>query len=218
MATGDQKDFLQRFINYLPRWFPDQSSAPVLYGILNGLAIGKVQVLALQAYVRLLTRLQTAVDGFLDLASMDFFGNGLPRKGGEQDPSFRARIMANLFPEKGTRNAMVKALTLLTGNAPIIFEPARPQDALCLGYGGLGYGRLGSYQMNNQAFVTVFLPKNSGGALVAGLGSTYAGLASPYLAMENAANLLNTTAYSDVYATIQATKPEGSTVWTRITT
>ena len=218
MVTGDVSDFIRRLQGVLPRWFPDPTAAPVLYGILQGVSVAMAQCYALLAYVRLQTRLQSSSDGWVDLASADYFGNSLPRKSSEADASFIARIMANLFPEKGTRNAMVRALTTLTGTAPTIFEPARPQDAFCLGRSGLGTGRLGSYVMNNQAFITVYLPASNGGALIAGLGSTYAGLGSSYLAMADAENLYNVIAHADVYAIIEATKPLASTMWTAIAT
>jgi len=218
MATGSVSDFVSRIRSLLPNWFPDQSDSPVVFGLITGAATALAQAFSLQNYVRLQTRLQTTTDGWLDVASLDFFGLGLSRKNGESDTSFLKRILANLFPEKGTRHGMVRAVTLLTGNAPAIIEPARPQDALCLGHSGLGFGVLGSYQMNNQAFITVYRSASTGGASVAGLGSTYAGLAAPYLAMEDANSLYGAAANSDIYATIEATKPIGSTMWTRITT
>ena len=218
MTTGSVSDFVSRLRSVLPNWFPDQSQAPVVFGLLTGIATALAQVFSLQTYVRLQMRLQTTTDGWLDLASLDFFGVSLPRKSGESDTSFLGRILANLFPEKGTRAGMVKALTLLTGRAPTIFEPARPQDAFTLGHSGLGIGQLGSYQLNNQAFVTVYRPQNMGGANIAGLGSTYAGLAAPYLAMADANDLYGAAANADIYASIQSVKPIGSTIWTKITT
>jgi len=69
----------------------------------------------------------------------------LPRNPGEPDTAFRTRIQARIFLEKGTRNGMIKALTLLTGRAPKIFEPARPLDTGAYNAGILAYGAAGGY-------------------------------------------------------------------------
>ena len=217
MTTGNVSDFASRIISVLPPWFPDPVDAPVTYALIQGVATVMAQCYSLLSYVRLQTRLQTSTDGWLDLFSLDFFGLSLPRRTGEMDAAYRARIAASLFLEKGTRNGLVKALTLLTGTAPTVFEPARPQDAFCLGYSGLGVGMLGSYTLNNQALVTVAIPPGSGGANIAGLSATYAGLGSPYMAVVSQDTLYGSIRNQDVYNTVENTRPAGSTVWVKIT-
>src|ERR1700728_2069931 len=125
--TGDQEDFVTRLNNLLPNgWFSD--TAPVLNAVLNGLAYCLALLYSLNAYAKLQTRLSTATDGFLDLAGFDFFGFTLLRRSKESDPSYRTRIFQNLLREKATRKGIIKVLTDLTGQTPIVFEPWRPLD------------------------------------------------------------------------------------------
>ena len=216
MATGDAADFQQRIIGVLPRWFGDVSSSPVVSGLIGASAYVFAQVYSLLAYVRLQTRIRTATDGWLDLASQDYFGNALPREGNEADTAFRARILATLFPQRVTRPGMLGALTVLTGTPPVLFEPWRPADCFVLGYSSLGIGQLGSYQMPAQAFISVTLPSGNGGAGIAGLGSNYAGLGSGWLALPGASQLAGSVSAQDVYDTVNAFKAEGTTMWVEI--
>jgi len=128
MAKGDQQDLYQRLRAQLPPWFGDAASSPILNGLLQGLAYGWAYFYALLVYARLQTRIKTATDGWLDMIASDFFGLTLQRKTGQSDASFRANIVANLFRERGTRNAIIKVLTDLTGRPPTIIEPSRPMD------------------------------------------------------------------------------------------
>ncbi len=139
MATGDQGDFLGRLKAVLPwRWFPvtgayETTSTPILDAVLAGLASAWATIYSLLSYAKLQTRIATATDVFLDIIGLDFFGLTLRRQANETDTQYRTRIEANLLRPRGTRPAMVSALTELTGWAPVIFEPAYPPDT-----GGLG--------------------------------------------------------------------------------
>ncbi|QBJ80503.1 hypothetical protein [Aquitalea sp. USM4] len=127
MATGDQSDMFGRLKSLLPRgWFPD--STPLLDGLLWGYAQALAWLYSLYLFAKAQTRIKSATGGWLDIAAQDFFGTGLVRYSGQSDTSYRNRIVVNLFRERGTRNAMVKVLTDLTGRAPLIFEPARAAD------------------------------------------------------------------------------------------
>ena len=67
---GDTSDLVLRLRRLLPNsWFPD--SAPVLVGILSGIASALAQVYGLITYARLQTRIATTTDAFLDLAAYD---------------------------------------------------------------------------------------------------------------------------------------------------
>ena len=161
-------------------WFG--SATPVLDAVLSGIAAALAGVYTLAAYARLQTRISTATDGFLDLISQDFFGGTLPRRMRESDAAFRARILAELLAEKGTRRGMIRALTALTGRAPIIFEPARPADTGGYNVGGCGYGVAGGYgstRLPTQAFVIAYRPLGQGIPNLGGYGSSpWAGTAS----------------------------------------
>lgn len=126
MATGDATDILARLRSTLPRgWF---GTTPILDAVLTGIATAWSEMYALYQYAALQARIRTATGAWLDIAASDFFGVNLPRLANEYDAQYRARIIAALFVEKGTRNAIYYTLLRLTGRAPVIFEPARPAD------------------------------------------------------------------------------------------
>ncbi len=140
---GDLADILARLRLALPRrWFADV--APVLDGLLSGLASGWAALYALLGVVRQQSRLATATDSFLDLASADLFGGGLPRRGGEADAAFRARIGRALHRERATRASLADAVAEL-GATVAVFEPARPLDTGVYGGPGLAYGVAGGW-------------------------------------------------------------------------
>ena len=226
MATGDQNDMAGRLAALLPvSWF--QGSVPVLSVLLAGLGNGLALVYSLTAYARLQTRIGTASDGWLDLISADFFGatpgsspgQALPRRTGELDSRYRARILAQLLRERATRNGMIGMLTVLTGRVPLVFEPERPADTGGWG-GGCGYGVAGgwgSVLLPAQVFVTAFRPTGTGVPIVAGYGIPTGAYATAgqaeYAAM---AMIQGAVTDADIYAAVDATKPAGTTAWTSI--
>jgi hypothetical protein len=144
MATGDSNDMLGRLKALMPRgWFGD--SPAILTALLSGFAAIFESLYSVLAYARLQLRIATASDGWLDLISADFFGAGLPRKTNESDTAFRNRIIVNLFRERATRKAIIQVLTMLTGRAPLIIEPASPADTGGYGIPTSGYGVAGAY-------------------------------------------------------------------------
>lgn len=153
MATGDQNDMAARMRAVLPAgWFPD--NAPILTAILTGFGTVWAQMYAVLAWVQLQTRIATASGANLDLISLDFFGDDLPRRTGESDSAFEARIERELFRPKGTRAAVVRELTDLTGQPPRIFEPRLTSDTGGYTMGGVGYAAGGGYG-------SLLLPSNS---------------------------------------------------------
>jgi hypothetical protein len=184
-ATGDAADIAARMNLLLPvGWF--SGLVPFKDALVAGVASVFAFIYSLFGYVREQTRIATATDGFLDLIAGDFFGANLPRNAGELDGSYRPRIQASLFLEKGTRADVIRVVTQLTGNAPLIVEPSRPAD--CGGYGiAMGYstaGRLGSRVHPYQAFLTV----------ARGTSASDAGL----------------------YAAIDSVRPVATIVWTKL--
>lgn len=184
-ATGDAADIAARMNLLLPvGWF--SGLVPFKDALVAGVASVFAFIYSLFGYVREQTRIATATDGFLDLIAGDFFGANLPRNAGELDGSYRPRIQASLFLEKGTRADVIRVVTQLTGNAPLIVEPSRPAD--CGGYGiAMGYstaGRLGSRVHPYQAFLTV----------ARGTSASDAGL----------------------YAAIDSVKPVATIIWTKL--
>jgi hypothetical protein len=215
--TGDASDMLARLRSLLPlRWFPD--TTPVLASLLAGLADGWAWLYAMLGYAKLQTRIATATDTFLDLVSQDCFAGALPRRFGESDTAFRARIQRELLRDRATRPAMVSVLTDLTGRAPVIFEPARPADTgawgIALGYGAAG--GWGSLMLPFQAFITAFRPLGSGVPLVSGWGQPAGGYGTGTIEYASLAMVQSQVTDDDINAAIARTTPVATIAWTRI--
>lgn len=156
-ATGSQADFVNRMMAVLPaKWFPD--TAPVLTGVLSGIASVWAALYALLAFVRQQARIGTASGVFLDMVAQDFFGTALER-GGLSDASFRVAILRRILRQGGTRAGLIAELAALTGAAPTLIEGARAED--CGAWGGgpvaIGYGAAGAWGTLQpmQVFLTV---------------------------------------------------------------
>ena len=154
---GDGSDFVARLRLTLPEsWFADD--APLLTGLCQGLAAAWSSLYDLLTTVRRQGRLATATGQFLDLASRDFFGNRIARRGGESDDALRSRLQHGMQREGGTRTALVLAATE-AGYSANVFEPARPADTGAYNTsGGLAWGTAGgwgSLQMPLECLVTV---------------------------------------------------------------
>lgn len=222
MATGDKNDILSRLKALLPAgWFSDTASN--LNALLSGPANALSSVYNLIAYVRLQCRIKTATDGFLDMISLDYFGDQLPRYQKESDTAFRNRIIANLLSEKGTRAGLIRAVTLLVGVAPWFFEPGRVQDTGGWGHGntynGLAYGYAGgwgSLQLNCQAFMKVARPPGAGVPNVGGWGSYAGGYGVGSTEWINQSMVYNAVSDTAIYQTISNAKMAGTTIWTQI--
>lgn len=220
MSIGDQADVFARLKSTLPRWFSD--STPIVDAVFQGLAWAGSFVYSLYAYAKLQTRIKTATDGWLDIISADFFGTALPRAANQSDTSFRARIIVNLFRERATRGGIIKALTDLTGRAPMVFEPLRPADTGAYSAPNSGYGSAGGYGsmlLPFQAFVTAYRPTGSGIPNIAGYGNAPAayGVASQGGEYATMSMIQGAVTDADIYAAIDSVKPVGTILWTRIT-
>lgn len=221
---GDFSDIFSRLKGKLPtRWFGGVTdSMPLVDGVLSGIATLLSFVYALYSYAKLQTRIATATDGWLDMIAADFFGPaGLLRKAGQSDASYRLVIMANLFREKATRNAIVRILSSLTGRAPTIIEPMRPADTGAYGAPNIGYGMAGAYgsmSLPYQAFVIAYRPvSNAGIASVAGYGIPSGAYATPSRAEYASISMVTGgVTDADIFAAIDAVKPAATIVWTRI--
>jgi hypothetical protein len=208
---------LARLASLLPlRWFPD--ATPVLSALLGGLAEGWAWLYAMLQYVKLQTRIATATDSFLDLVAQDCFGGALPRRPGESDDSFRARIRADLLRERATRPALSAVLRDLTGRVPMIFEPARPADTGAYGI-ALGYGVAGGWgnlALPYQSFITAFRPLGAGVPLVAGWGSGAGGWGAGAIEYVSRPMVEAQVADADINAAIARSIPVATIAWTRI--
>lgn len=128
--TGDSNDLISRLQRWLPQgWFPTRAGTRI-YAILSGFASLLSTLYGWAIYLRLQTRIATATDGFLDLASADYFGSLLPRLTAETDTLFSGRIRREVVRDKLTRNAIDKLLFEMTGQHPVITELERGADCL----------------------------------------------------------------------------------------
>lgn len=241
MAIGDQADFVARLRSVLPAgWFPTPqveldgsviTNSPILDAILSGPAWSLSWLYALISYAKQQTRIATATDVWLDIIAQDYFGAGLQRRTNETDTAYSARIRRSLFAPRATRAAMISVLTALTGNAPVIFEPGNTGDtggwsgAGVPSWEGLAWGTAGGYgdlKLPFQAFITAYRPLGQGIASVAGWGgSVFAGMPGGWgvgqIEYTSADMVAQTITDTDIYATIAATQPAGSIMWTAIT-
>ena len=228
VVTGSQADMLARLKAVLPLgWFPD-SDTPVLDGLLSGIGSIWSFLWSLLIYVAQQRRIATATDINLDIISTDFLGQTLPRKSGEADAAFSARIRSSIFQEMGTRKAVSDALTLLNGATPTIFEPANANDTG--GYGAAGtvvntglyyntMGGWGSYNLPFQAFIQTNAPDTATVVGVQGYGSMSG---NPVViggygvgAIEYSPGVIGLLSASDeeVYNAINAVKPVATIMW-----
>jgi hypothetical protein len=220
MATGDQADFFARIKARMPTgWFG--SSSPILDALIGGIASAFVTVYAAYVYLLAQTRLQTSTDGWLDISAADYFGpSGLLRLQNETDAAYRTRIKINIIRERGTRAAVTKILTDLTGRAPTIIEPTRPQDTGAYATNTLGYGVAGAYGsllLNYQAFITAYRPSGSGIPYVQGYGTSPGGYATPSRASyADVGDMTSGVTDAAIYAAIASVLPAATIAWVSI--
>ena len=210
--VGDQADFVSRLRTVLPKgWFSEV--APVLDSVLSGFGTAWSGMYGLLRLAQAQSRIGTASGAFLDLIAGDFFGTSLARFSGEADTPFRGRIQHEILRERGTRQALLDALQDLTGQAAVVFEPARPTDTGGYATGALGYniaGAYGSLSLPFQCLVTARRPLGRGIPLVGG----YSGPGP--LVYANLGWIGTEVSDADILATIVDVMPAGSIAWARL--
>ena len=218
MAVGDKDDFIARLKSLLPpQWFED--GAPVLTGMLSGVASVLASLYALNSWAQAHARISTATDLLLDLISRDYFGTWMPRRIGEGDGPFLNRIKKELLRPRGTRAALVQAVTDLTGSTPTVFEPANPSDTGGYSVGGVGYGLAGgwgSLSMPYQFFITLAPPKWGGISSVDGYGGSIGGYGVGSIEYASLDYVTGEVSYAEIYARIAAVLPACATAWVLI--
>lgn len=210
---------LGRLHRLIPNGWFTVGASPLLDGMLAGIANTLAFIYSLLAYLRQQMRISTATDGFLDLIAVDYFGNRLVRAANQGDASFRARIIANLLRERGTRKSVVDILTQLTGRAPIIFEPRRPLDTGVYGGPGLAYGLVGGYgstRLPYQSFVTAFRPLGQGIPNIAGYGIPTGAYSTGSQAEYASLSMIHGITDLDLFAAVDSVRPAAYTIWVRI--
>ena len=220
---GDQQDMAARLRAVLPtHWFPD--SAPILDGLLSGLATAWSSIYSLLQYVKAQTRIGSASDIWLDVIAMDFFGTRIARWVNEGDDAFRHRIQREIFRERGTRAAVITALQDLTGRTPVVFEPARTTDTgayttLSGGGGGVAYGTAGgwgSLALPFQCFITAYRPVGSGIAAVNGWDNGAGGYGVGAIEYADLNMIQGQVTDAAIYRAIAEVMPVAAIGWTSI--
>lgn len=160
MATGDVNDLLARLRGLLPPWFPASGSAPVLDGVLTGIAAVMANAYALAAYAKNQIRIATASDAFLDLMAWDYYGAFLKRYPDDTDVSFRARILKFLLMPRLTRAGIIAMLTALTGRKPGVLALWNPQDCGSWDGATIGWDVAGCWgtPLPNQLTIVAYRP------------------------------------------------------------
>lgn len=223
IPTITSSGFAGRMGALIPRgWANDAAKQPGgnLYALLETLGSQIAFLLSGVQYAQGSTRIQTAVAPELDLASEDFFGDSLPRLTGMSDEAFQAYILANLPPTGATRDAIVRALTILTGVVPRVIEPWNTGDTGCYDT------KVSFYDVDST--VNPFVWADTGARYqgfiitpappVTGLGD------NPFYTYDDSgfydANLyyieITTTTINSVYNLINRTKVYGTIVWVQI--
>jgi hypothetical protein len=142
-----------------------------VYGMFNGIATNLQFINDFLVYAFDACRIETAVGMALDLAAADYYGIlGLPRKTGESDDSYRARILAGLFIPYTTKQAFIQAITALTGVPPVLIAPWKASETSAYDWSYYDVnipGRPGLYGdpgLAYQVFIQAQLPSPTGQA------------------------------------------------------
>lgn len=209
---------LSRIKSVLPTgWFAD--ATPVLDIVLGGLAALWAGLYGLIGFSRAQTRIASASGPFLDIAAQDYFGIELARRPGETDAAFSARIRARLLAPRATRAALITALMVETGRAPIVFEAFNTGDTGGYNSGTLGYGVAGGYgslALPYQCFVTAFRPIVATSGNNGGYNLGPGGYGNAPMAWSDLTDDPGLITDAQIYAAIAAVLPANAIAWTKL--
>ena len=123
---GDIDDIRRRIRLTLPtRWFGDV--APILDGVLSGLAAMWSTLYQLLLFVVQQSRMKTATGQFLEMAGRDYLSDDFWRRPNEADEDYRVRLLVALQRSRATRPAIIAAAAS-AGYTLSVFEAAQPAD------------------------------------------------------------------------------------------
>lgn len=217
--TGDQDDLFSRIWSVLAPWFGDPTTSPVIAAAVQGAAWALAFIYSLYAFAKAQTRFATMSGGWLDLGAGDFFGDRLPRFGGEPDSSYARRIRLEVLRDRNTRNAIDRAVFDLTGDHPTVFEPWRPADCGCLGVDMWlgGPSLLGTPTAPFTVYITTPAPKGFGIPNLPGLDDAAAGLDSTLTLADAADTIANGPTPADVLDALERVRTAGRTYYVTFT-
>lgn len=215
MSNLTSQQILDNIYSSLAPWFGEITEDPNLSAFLQGYVASAQFNVNLLEFVKKQTRIRTSTGGFLDLAAQDYFGNTLRRRSGENDDSYRKRILSNLLAERATRTGLYNALLNLTGRPPIMFEPWNAEDTNWLNGGFfLNVSCLGGAfeDWRYQGFIIVFRPINNINA-TNGLNNLTYSLNSGFILQPQQQEYITD---DDILDLIKRFKAEGVKIWTYI--
>lgn len=205
-----------------PNWAGDNArQSGNVYAFLLAMAQEIGAVLESVDYDLAATRLQTATSPELDLASVDFLGDLLPRPSGLTDAAFAALIIANLFRPAATRPALFSALLQLTGQAPRMLEPWNVLDTGW--WRGRSYwnvdtvdnpARWGNGSLRYQGFIETAppqIPAIGPNNPILTWGTAYWNVPGYFF------GIINSTPQGSVYDVVNRLKAEGTLAWVKLT-
>lgn len=180
------QDAPSRLRGLLPASWFGHDATPVLSSLLAGLGAPITWALTLFNFVLAQTRLATSSGIFVDLFALDFLGARLPRRAGETDAPYQARITAEILRPRATRGAITRVVTDLVGTPPTLFEPWNTGDCGAYDVGTAAYAGtlvapaiagydcpLGGYDQGGAAFIAPQPPGSYGGFAGAGCYGAY---------------------------------------------
>lgn len=219
---GDERDMIARIKAVLPdQWFADVT--PVLDAVLAGPAQAWAGLHASIRWAAQQLRFGTASGLWLDALARDFFGSEFARRIDEIDDVYRVRLLREILRERGTRLAVVRALTDITGRVPIIVEPAHCGDTGAYGWlgmtggTGLAYGAAGVWgnlEHPYQVFITT--PRPAGSGLPGGVGWGGGGYNLGQITYTDLDAIRGRITDEDISDAVKAVLPIGTTAWLRI--
>ena len=214
MATALELSIQGKLKGALPvQWFGD--SSPNSDAALAGASTAASDVYELVQGIIPQMRIRTATDGFLDMISVDFFGNNLPRLVSESDDSFRFRILVALFRDQGTKSAMSEAIGAYTGWYPVIVEYQQAVDStgFVITAGSDTVSGYGGTVKPHHAFITVFTTAPAGSGSIPGYGSAPSGYG-----VSGAYTPKLTANFTYLFQLINSVKPIGTKIWVKVIT
>jgi hypothetical protein len=213
----DAGSFLDRFYSLLPyRWWGE--NAPVRDAVIGGLSDSLEWAYDFYVYAKAQTRISTATEFNLDIIAWDFLGGRLLRRTSQSDDSFRAAVIKEIFRPRATRAAMKQALFDLTGQEPLIFEPANPNDTGCynINMAWSVHGRYGSLEHPYECWIDIQRPLGQGIPGVEGYGGIGGGWGLMRSEWTSLAMLSGPVTDREIYNTVEAIRAAGTVCWCRI--
>lgn len=161
MAVGDAEDMRRRLRSLVPGgWFADVAS--IRRAVFGGLSDALSWAYGLLQGVKAGTRRAGTTGWLLDVDAWGFFQESFRRRRNQGDDAFRKAYTDEIFRDRATRPAIVKALSDLTGVKPKVVElwsagDCGAYDGSGLAYAGQNYAPapVGGYDLNSALDVGV---------------------------------------------------------------